>query len=85
MKEIYYDTNRWRDVTCSWTERNNTVKMNIQSKAIYRFSAIPSKLPMAFFHRTGTKNFTVCVEMQKILNGQSNLEKEEWKLKNQPS
>jgi len=56
--------------------------MTILSKTIYRFSAIPVKLPMAFFHRIKTKNFTICKETQKTLNSQSNLEKEKWSWRN---
>ena len=36
-------------------------------------------------HRLRTNNFTICMEIQKTPNSQSNLEKEEWSWRNQPS
>ena len=79
MKEIE-DTNKWKDILCSWSGRSNIVKMSILQKVIkksdLRFDVLSIKILMAFSTEI-EKNPEIHMEPQKTMNSQSNLEQKE--------
>ena len=64
----------WKNQHC---DNDYTTQSNLQ------IDCNPFQTTNGIFHRTRTKNFTICMETQKILNSQSNLEKEKWSWRNQ--
>ena len=68
VEEIIENTNRWRNIPCSWIRRINTVKMSILPIAIYRFvQCSPYQATNSIFHKARPNSFTICMEIQKNL------------------
>ena len=85
MKETKDDANRWRDTSCSWIEKNQYCENDHTPQSNLQIQCNSYQITNGVFHRTRTKNFTICMETQKTLNSQSNLEKEKGSWRNGPS
>ena len=76
MKKIEDNTNKWKDIPCSWIERK-LLKCPYYPRQSADSMQSLSKY-CGIFHRPKTNSFKICMETQKTLNSQNNLEKEEW-------
>ena len=77
FKKIEDDTNKCKDIPCSWIARINIIEMSILLKEIYRFKQIPIRIPITFFTKPEQIYMQCKIYMgpQNILNSQSHLDK----------
>ena len=85
MKEIKEDTNRWRNIPCTWIRRINIIENEYTTQSNLQIQCNSYQATNGIFHRTRANNFTMCMEIKKTLKSQSNLEEEEWNWRNQPA
>ena len=79
MTQIDGEYSMFTDRKNQYSENEYTTQGNLQ------IQSNPYRATNGIFHRTRTNNFTICMEIQKTLKSQSNLEKEEWNWRNQPA
>ena len=82
MYEMKEQLNKWTYIPFSWIGRLNIFKMPVLPILIYRFNAIPIKIPTSHFMDIDKLIFKFHMEKEKTQNSQHNIEDKEQSWKN---